>query len=190
MRRRGLTIIVAVLLIAGCSGNGPADPPDETPPSSTVSTPAQTSTTAPPDAPGEAPSIAGNWTVTHYASAETNGITNLWPDTEITLIIGDDGSISGNAGCNDYSGFYTVSGEYLAEPSSDEEVGQAIEVGEVSSEAADCPDENTMTQEGEFLDVLGRAEYWNIGSGFGEGDMNLILRSVESGLLIQASPEA
>lgn len=146
-----------------------------------------TTTSADGEEPSGGPVLADtSWSVTHHASEIYGGITNVWPDTEITLAFGPDGTVSGNSGCNDYQGVYELSGPYVSEPGLDEEKGQAITITELSWTERSCESENVMEQEGEYLALLPRVEYWLIGEGFNEGE-NLLLRAVDDGLLIEAT---
>lgn len=47
------------------------------------------------------------WQVESYNNGR-GGVTTLLPDTSMTALFGDDGTISGSSGCNTYSGMYTV----------------------------------------------------------------------------------
>ena len=172
---------------AACAANGASDTTESADPGETTSG-VESTTTAPE--PGSKPplELAGtSWTVTHYQSA--GAITNLWPDTVITLQFGTNGTISGNAGCNDYTAAYQVSGPYVTEPDplGDEEQGQGMEISDLTFTEKACESANVMEQETEYLELLPRVEYWSLGEGFG-GENSLLLRSVDDGLLIEASP--
>ena len=62
------------------------------------------------------------------------------PRSSITIRFGADGSLSGNSGCNDYSGSYTVNGD-------------ALSVGPLAGTGALCGDEIDM-QEQRYLAIL------------------------------------
>ena len=62
------------------------------------------------------------------------------PHSTITIRFGADGSLSGNSGCNDYSGSYTVNGD-------------ALSVGPLAGTGALCDDEIDM-QEQRYLAIL------------------------------------
>lgn len=186
-RRSIALLLAAVLMVAACGG---AD--EGTSPSSTTS-PGSAPTTSPPDpAPtstadgAEAPDLTGSWNVTHIFSEEFSGPTNVWPGTEVTLELALDGTLSGNAGCNDYTGRYQVSGPYETESGFDNVLGQAMEISDLSWTEKACDDENTMTQEVEYFQALQRVEQWWIGQGFG-GENDLILTSLENGLMVEGS---
>lgn len=194
---RVVALMVFTAAAAACGGGAISD---STEPADGTATTALTETTAGGGAEtteaevGVEPplELAGTtWDVTHYQSDITGGFTNLWPDTEITLQFGTDGTISGNAGCNDYSATYQVEGSYITDPDpfGDEEKGQAIEIGELTMTEIACEAEDVMEQETEYLTMLQEAERWLIGEGFG-GDNALILRSSgEDGrALVEANP--
>ena len=188
-RRMIVISLAAALVVSACGdGTGGTDTPS-------TSTPATTPTTSGPD-PGptstadetEAPDPTGLWNVTHLFSADLGNPTNVWPGTEITLELASDWTLSGNAGCNDYTGRYEVSGPYETETGFDNVLGQAMEISDLSWTERACDDENTMTQEVEYLEALQRVEQWWIGQGFG-GDNDLILTSLENGLMVEGSRE-
>jgi heat shock protein HslJ len=89
--------------------------------------------------------VGTSWTATSYSAGETSLRTPL-EGSAITAEFGEDGTISGTAGCNSYSGPYEVSGE-------------AIEIGEVVSTLMACTEpEGIMEQEQTFLGALKNAE--------------------------------
>lgn len=186
--RQVVAYMLLVVMMAACGGS-----PTGEAPTTTADTPATTTTPEPTTSTSvelegdPAPPLAGtSWAVTHYYSEEFNSTTNLWPDTEITISFDSDSQFSGNAGCNDFQGSYTVSGPYIADPGSNEETGQTIEISDLSWTEMACEGEDLMTQEAEFLAVLPRAARWLIGEGFTEGD-GLLIRS-NDGLILEASP--
>lgn len=186
----GLALALMLVSCGGGSSEEPQATEPQTEPTTTAPAAVSPTTTETSGDQGESPDLEStSWTVTHYASESLNSITNVWADTEITIRFGNDGSVSGNAGCNDFEGSYQVSGSYVAEPGFDEESGQAIEIANLSWTEIACDSENLMEQEVEFLDVLPRAEYWFIGQGF-ETDTSLLIRSVENGLLVEAIPSS
>lgn len=188
-----LTGLVIVVIAAACGDGDATDtisgPGDETTTLATQATISpETESTTTTEGPGGSPPVelAGSaWDVTHHASELFSGITNIWPGSEITLLFGDDGSISGNAGCNDYNGTYQVEGGYITDPDpfSDEVEGQSVSIEVLAVTAVSCDDQDLMDQEAEYLDALGQAEQWSIGQGFGS-DSALLLIS-EDGLLVE-----
>lgn len=186
--RKVVSFMVLVVMIAACGGSTTGDATTTTADTpGTTTTPGPITSTSVVSEGDPAPPLAGtSWAVTHYFSEEFNSTTNLWPDTEITIRFDSDSEFSGNAGCNDFQGSYTVSGPYIADPGSDEEAGQTIEISELSWTEMACEGEDLMTQEAEFLAVLPRVARWLIGEGFTEGD-GLLIRSAD-GPILEASP--
>lgn len=136
---------------------------------------------------GEAPPLVGSYSVTNYHSPGLGGATNLWPDTAITIVFGSDGSVSGNAGCNDYTATYEVSGPYITEKGFDNDLGQNMTLSDLSWTEKACDDELLMEQEAEYLEALQDVDHWWIGQGFGDDPNALNLQSLEGGLRVQAS---
>lgn len=182
-RTLGVALVVMTLVAAAC-GNGDGE---STTTASTTGASAESTTTTTEVGQGEAPDLSGEYMVTYFVSPSFGGITNVWSDSEITLVLGGDGTISGNAGCNDYTGTYEVSGPYITEPGLDEEDGQAFTVTELFWTEMACEDDLIMEQEIEYLDTLQDVEYWMFGQGFSDDPEALLLRSLEDGLLVQAS---
>ena len=174
--------------VVACGGEAEEPAPSPTTAANTTSSPPtdEVTTTSGADG-GEAPDLTGDWNVTHVFTPEFGGAANLWPDTAITLRIGEDGTLSGNGGCNDFTGRYEVSGPYVTDKGFDNDLGQAMKISDLSVTFELCEPETTMTQEAEFLEALQRVEQWWIGQGFGEGDNNLLLTSLEDGLMVEAS---
>lgn len=189
---KGILLGVALALIAACGGAETTEP--VTPIGDGTSTSAASATEAPTtagDSGTEAPiELAGtSWDVTYLDSASSGGFTNIWSDTEITLEFGSDETISGNAGCNDYTGTYRLEGPYITDPDpfSDEERGQTMSVEVTAVTEVACESEKTMEQEAEYLDVLAQAGRWLVGPGF-SGDGSLIIRSATDRSLVEAVP--
>ena len=187
-RRMTAITLVAALGLSACGGTGEEPDSPSTSPAATSSTTLVTDLTSTSIGGGTEPppDLTGVWNVTHLFSAELGNPTNVWPDTEISLELASDGTLSGNAGCNDYTGRYEVSGPYETEPGFDTVLGQAMEISDLSWTEMACDSENTMTQELEYLQALQRVEQWWIGQGFG-GDNDLILTSLEDGLMVEGS---
>lgn len=193
-----VTLVAMMAFLVACGDGGTSDTTESSEAGATtaateITASGAATTTTEAEAGSEPPvELAGSsWEVTHYQSDITGGFTNLWPDTAITLQFGTDGTISGNAGCNDYSGSYSVEGPYIAEPDpfGDEEEGQAMAISDLTVTEKACESENLMEQETEYLEMLPQTGLWLIGQGFG-GDNALILRSSgEDGrALIEANP--
>jgi heat shock protein HslJ len=67
----------------------------------------------------------------------------------VTATFGSDGTVSGSAGCNTYSGSYTVDGD-------------AIEIGPLASTQKACEPTDLMTQEAAFLAAMENATTYSI----------------------------
>lgn len=99
---------------------------------------------------GEPLSLTG---VTWIATGVNNGrggVQSVVIGNEITAVFGEDGSLSGSAGCNNYSGTYEVDGENMT-------------IGPLAVTQMFCEQpEGTMEQEAEYLAALGTVATWNI----------------------------
>lgn len=181
-RRRVLIAIAIATVFAACGGG---DTADETP---TTASTATTSTTTDPDGGTTQPEavapdlIDTSWRVVFYSLA--GSMTNPWPGTELTLRFGDDGTVSGSTGCNEYSATFDVEGPYdeFIEGQRDENDGQAIRFGALSITERACAESNYMEQEAEFVDLLEKVGRWFVARG------NLILRTADASFLIEAEP--
>lgn len=102
---------------------------------------------------------------THWIANGVNngrgGVQSVVVGNEITALFSEDGSISGSAGCNNYSGTYEVDGENIS-------------FGPLVANERFCGEpEGTMEQEHEYLAALQTVATWNI-----DGDL-LDLRTAE-----------
>ncbi len=180
-RRPLLLVVATVLVVTACGGDETSDEPATT----TASTPdaaaaTTTSTTEPAGAP--VPELAGtNWRVTDY-NLSSGSITNVWPDTEITVRFGSDGMITGFTGCNEYSATYETAGPYdeFEAGVRDANDGQAITFGAPTVTERGCEPDRIMEQEADFLGLLGEAGRWLIARD------QLNLRTAEGGFLLEA----
>lgn len=187
-------VIAAVILLAlglGACSSGDAEHPvgdsvTSAPSGSTSSSPSNTTSSTPST---EAPDVVGEWLVRHLASDDAGGLTNVWTDAELTLVLKADGTLSGHAGCNDFSGRYEMAGEYVSETGFDTDLGQTMEITELSWTEKACDGELLMLQESEFLTDLGRVDHWYFDADF-DGDLGLLeLISLEDGLQVGAVPK-
>jgi heat shock protein HslJ len=91
--------------------------------------------------------------VTWYAVSVNNGrgaVQGLVAGTEITALFGEDGSLSGSAGCNNYSAQYTTDGD-------------AISIGPAAMTMMMCVDpEGVMEQEMAYVTALSNATVYAI----------------------------
>lgn len=175
-------IIVFALLVAACGGDdttettAPADPTVAT----TLAPTGETTTSEPADSP--VPTLAGtSWKVTDYGM-EDGALTNVLSGTEVTIVFGQDGSVSGSTGCNEYTGSYEVQGPYdeFEDGVRDDNDGQAIQISSISATERACEGGFVMEQEADHIRNLLGAQKWFIARG------GLILRG--DGAYIEAVP--
>lgn len=112
--------------------------------------------------------IAGTaWTVTGYNTG-ANAVVSVLAETHLSIHFTADGKISGSAGCNDYTGPYSSSGESLT-------IGETAVTREMCAQP-----EGVMKQERLFLRALAMV-------GFARMDGDLLeLRSRDGGLVVKA----
>ena len=104
----------------------------------------------------EVASITGNWTVTAVNTGDAVSSTIL--GTELTAVFGDEGSLTGSAGCNNYMTSYTAdAGDIQIEPPG-------------STRKLCAEPEGIMEQESAYLAALEAAETY----GFNGPTMNLL----------------
>ncbi len=102
------------------------------------------------------------WVALFYNNGRGAAVSVL-ADTEITALFGDDGSLSGSAGCNNYMGGFTTDGSSIA-------------IDPPASTRKACPDA-IMQQEAEYLAALPTAATFTI-----QGD-KLELRTADGALV-------
>ncbi len=96
--------------------------------------------------------LAGTtWDLIAYNNG-TGGFESAWGDEPVTATFSDDGTLSGSAGCNNYNTSWTT------------EDG-SIEVGPAASTKMMCADEQIMTQEARYLELLGLADTYRVDAG-------------------------
>ncbi len=108
------------------------------------------------------------WNVTMYNNGR-EAVVGLIEGTEINVLFGEDGELSGSAGCNQFIGSYTVD-------------GNTIQIGQLGSTMRFCAEpEGTMEQEQAFLAALQSAATFRI-----EAD-NLELRTADDAMAVMAT---
>ena len=114
-------------------------------------------------------SLAGtDWNVTMYNNGR-EAVVGVIEGTELTVLFGDNGELSGSAGCNQFIGSFTAS-------------GNTIQIGQLGSTMRFCAEpEGTMEQEQAFLAALQSAATFRI-----EGD-NLELRTAGDAIAVMAT---
>ncbi len=97
--------------------------------------------------PGPEPFLGTDWTLEsiHTADAVSSGIAG----TTINAVFGEDGKVSGSAGCNRYFATYTVSGTSLS-------------IGPAGSTRMYCGEPGVMQQESTFLMYLSQTKTYAI----------------------------
>jgi len=104
--------------------------------------------------------VGTDWRLNFYNDGE-GAFVSVLPGTEITALFGDDGSLTGSAGCNNYNSSYQV----------DE---SDIEIGPAATTRMNCQDpEGIMEQEISYLAALESAATYQI-----QGD-NLVMEDAE-----------
>jgi heat shock protein HslJ len=121
-------------------------------------------------APGSPTDIEGSWEVTSFNNG--SAIVSVALGSTITMEFDADGQVSGNGGCNQYSGGYSVD-------------GSSISIGPLRSTMMACPDEAVGTQEAQFLAALDMVETWSLAGDeltlLGTGETILVTATVNSG---------
>lgn len=114
----------------------------------------------------DAQDLAGSdWSVTMFNNGR-EAVVSLIEGSEVTAFFGDNGELSGSAGCNQYISSYTLS-------------GNTIQIGQIGSTMRLCPEpEGIMEQEQAFLAALQSAATFRI-----EGDQ-LTLRTAADAIAV------
>ena len=96
-----------------------------------------------------APLTGTTWRLTRYNNG-TGGFVSVLDGVEITAVFGDDGSLTGSAGCNTYGTSYEITGE-------------AVQVGPVAATRMMCAEPaGVMEQESAYLEALRAVATWRI----------------------------
>lgn len=99
----------------------------------------------------EAASPVGDWEATSIQTGDA--LASPVAGTTITAKFADDGTLSGSAGCNSYSGSYTLD-------------GGEIEIGPLAATKKACSDpEGVMEQEAAYLSALPTATHFRLDGG-------------------------
>jgi len=145
--------LILLLIFSGCITE-PAQPPVTQPPVTTVQPTVTPLATAPPQA-----TLSGvTWYLISMHSGGAAG--NVLPGTEITAFFDGTGTVSGSAGCNQYTASYSGALNNLA-------------IGTPATTKMNCPSPpGTMSQESLYLTTLQGASTFRI-----EGDILTIMDS-------------
>ncbi|MFN2201662.1 MAG: META domain-containing protein [Caldilineaceae bacterium] len=84
--------------------------------------------------------VGTSWNVTSYNN-QKQAVVSLILGSEITVNFMDDGTVAGNAGCNEYFGSFETDGDTIA-------------IGPLATTRKMCPGEGIMEQEALFLQAL------------------------------------
>ncbi len=95
----------------------------------------------------------------------------LIPGSAITIEFGVDGKVSGSAGCNQYSGEYTV-------------IGNALQITSLAASTEKACSQDVMDQESAYLQALQDAKTYLVAGSqlilYGNGDMVLLTYESQS----------
>jgi heat shock protein HslJ len=95
--------------------------------------------------------IVGSWVVTSY-NTNRNDMAPPITGSLLTAEFGADGTVEGNAGCNHFSGPYTIDGD-------------AIGIGPLASTLVACAPSDLHDQEAQYLALLTAADKWSQTAG-------------------------
>ena len=189
MSRRRIITLAAVLVLGACGAGETTDTTESTAPNLTVADtvseppPADTVPAEELETSSPAPELIGiEWNVAFIGLERS--FTNVWPDTEITLVFDSADSLAGFSGCNDYTASYEVEGEYRekADPFDDSKrKGQVIRITDILADEAVCEDK-VMEQETDYFNDLRDSDRWYI------SERTLTLASNNTGLRVETEP--
>ncbi len=131
--------LAVAILCAGCTTPTPTQV--TTTPTTAVKTPTTVVTTVPVTTMVSDSALYGTWNLLGGFADNSPRITN----NKIYLVIKSDGTLSGNGGCNDYSGSYAINGTTTP-------YGKAISIGPLATTMKYCADQ--MTAEQTYLNAL------------------------------------
>jgi len=97
--------------------------------------------------PAQEPLVGTNWTLASFHTADA--VSSVLPGTTITAIFGEDGRISGSAGCNRYFASFNMTGTSLS-------------IGPAGSTKMACGTTGVMQQESTYLSLLNQAKTFTI----------------------------
>ncbi|MDP3565175.1 MAG: META domain-containing protein [Methanoregula sp.] len=139
-------LMIAAVLIAGCTTTQPAPQPVQTPaplPPTVVVT-----TSTPPAVPAQ---LARNWVLTTMAIQDGTAVTH--PISEISLVFNNDGGLTGYDGCNNYFGSFVLTG--ITTPK-----GNGMTISNIGSSKKYC--QNLANQDTMYQTILGKAMAYNV----------------------------
>ncbi len=121
--------------------------------------------------------LAGtSWVITNYRYFPSDtGITNPLGE-EAVLVFGEDGTLTGHTGCNEFTGTWETTGLYYIYDAGDELDGQPLTITADVATSAEC--EGWVAEQG--IDVIGAlvvSEIWFVGNLFGDEEGGITLHS-------------
>jgi heat shock protein HslJ len=97
--------------------------------------------------PAPEPLVGTNWTLESFHTADA--VSSVIAGTTITAVFGEDGQVSGSAGCNRYFAKYNVTGTLLS-------------IGPAGSTKMACGTPGVMQQENTFLTLISQTKTFTI----------------------------
>lgn len=160
--RLAAPIAVMALVLAACSSGGAASP------STGVASPEN-----PSEATVDSPTLEGtDWQLTDYAGPDGNTVPV--PDKVAATALFQDGKVTGNAGCNNFNGTYTLDGD-------------KITVGPLATTMMSCgPVQDALEQA--FVTAMGKVATWSLAGDTlelktAEGKVGLVFAATETASL-------
>jgi heat shock protein HslJ len=144
---KSFMFLMCAVLFVGILAAGCTTTPVPTP-ATTVPTPVPTAVAT--TAPLTDPALTGNW---NFKGATVGGSMPVIPNVQLTLFMNSDGTLSGFAGCNNYNGRYTLTGQTT-------EFGKTISIGPLASTKMFCAD--TAELESKYLASLEQTKTYSI----------------------------
>lgn len=155
-------ILMAALIAAGCTGSVPAAPPQ------TPQTPVVTTTTA----PVLPPQFLGKWTLTKFGIQYGTKVQD--PSTEITLVLNEDGTLTGWGGCNNIFGSWNLVDTMTSK-------GMGMNVTNLGSTKKYC--KSYSDQEDQYLSILGKTYAYS-----GDAYLLVLTATTEDTLVFKRPP--
>ena len=93
------------------------------------------------------PLVGTNWTLDSIYAGDS--VSSVIPGTRLTAVFGEDGRVSGSAGCNSYFAQYTSTGTSLS-------------ISGIGSTKMYCTAPGVMRQESTYLSLLGQVTSFSI----------------------------
>ncbi|MFN8621555.1 MAG: META domain-containing protein [Chloroflexota bacterium] len=90
--------------------------------------------------------IDGAWNVTAYKNSK-GSIVPVLPDAPLSISFEEDGTFSGNTGCNTFTGSYKANGQWLV-------------IADIAGGRSACPSDALSDQEVQFLGALQDSVLW------------------------------